>query len=88
MGGGNGGKPMTLCKATPSEARALPMRVRIQSTLLPSKAEQMENYQQHEVEESDSIQKLAIQYRVSVRALAKTPPPPTPPLWAASLLAF
>ena len=44
------------------------MRVRIQSTLLPTASERMENYQQHEVLETDSIQKLAIKYRVSVRA--------------------
>jgi hypothetical protein len=45
------------------------MRARIQSTLLPSEAERLENYNTHEVQDSDSIQKLAIQYRVSVASI-------------------
>eukprot|EP01051_Picozoa_sp_SAG22_P009312 SAG22_NODE_768_length_7351_cov_27.969939_2_plen_98_part_00 len=65
-GGGGGGKGGQDFKAK-QRSKPLPMRIRIQSTLLPTKSEQMENYQQHEVVESDSIQKLAIQYRVSVR---------------------
>ena len=68
---------MSLCSSAPRETPAVmqrPTRVRVQSTLLPSEEQRLECYNKHEVQDGDSIQKLAIKYRVSVsRPLASAP---------------
>lgn len=59
----------SLCSSTPAEKPAVvqrPTRVRVQSTMLPSEQQRLESYNKHEVQDGDSIQKLAIKYRVSV----------------------
>lgn len=63
---------MSLCSSAPREAAAVvvrPTRVRVQSTLLPNEKQRLECYNKHEVRDGDSIQKLAIKYRVSVAAI-------------------
>ena len=63
---------MSLCSSAPAEKPAVvqrPTRVRVQSTLLPSEQQRLESYNKHEVQDGDSIQKLAIKYRVSVSAV-------------------
>ena len=61
----------SFCSSGPPEGSIVerPTRVRVQSTLLPSEAQRLEAYHKHEVAEGDSIQKLAIKYRVSVAAI-------------------
>ena len=59
----------SLCSSAPAEKPAVlqrPTRVRVQSTMLPSEQQRLESYNKHEVQDGDSIQKLAIKYRVSV----------------------
>ena len=63
------GTMSSLCSSSPVEKPAVvqrPTRVRVQSTLLPSEQQRLDSYNKHEVQDGDSIQKLAIKYRVSV----------------------
>ena len=69
----------SLCSSTPAEKPAVvqrPTRVRVQSTMLPSEQQRLESYNKHEVQDGDSIQKLAIKYRVSVRNKNRVSPVP------------
>ena len=53
--------------ARPTTPREPPTHVRVQSTLLPSEERRKDAYHIHKIEDGDSIQKLAIKFRVSVR---------------------